>query len=59
MDQAVRFRGILRKLAMIDETVRGESRAGAGHADGPIDRPPAADECLARVSAHVVQEARE
>ena len=39
MDQAVRFREILRKLAMIDETIRGESRAGAGHADRPITVP--------------------
>jgi hypothetical protein len=59
MDQAVRFREILRKLAMIDETIRGESRAGAGHADRPIDRPLAADECLARVTPPIVQEACE
>ena len=59
MDQTVRFREILRRLAMIDETIRGEPLAGAGHADGPIDRALAADECLARVTSHVMQEACE
>ena len=71
MDHAVRFRETLHRLAMIDERfVEDEAGLGlgcgallqaaeVGHADGPIDRPLAADERLARVTAHIVQEAHE
>ncbi len=49
MDQAVRFREILRRLAMIGERF----------AEDEADRPLATDERLARVTAPIVQEACE
>ena len=49
MDQAVRFREILRRLAMIDKRF----------VEDEADRPLATDERTVRVTARIVREAQE